>query len=197
VPDPVDAGANKCHTQFDAGQPATGRGDIFSIFITGIKLKKDLVLPNATIPAGTNFTQPKTVRPAEMLRLNTAIHTLGVCPDKPARLGVLAGDLCGFPNGRRLTDDIVEIELRAVAGAVYQLLDGSDASFTYNSAFDTVLDDGVDYNDVPFYGAADKQSAPTKFPYMAPPQSGQAHWHDNPFFNILASWVQNGAEPNQ
>jgi hypothetical protein len=199
VPNPVDPNdpTNKCHTQFTPGQPATGRADIFDIFITGIKLDKDLVLPNVTIPAGTMFTQPNNVRPAEMLRLNTGIHKLGVCPSTPARLGVLAGDLCGFPNGRRLTDDIVEIELRAVAGAVYGLLDGTDTNFTYNTALDDVLDDGVDYNDVPFYGAADKQGYPTQFPYLAPPQSGQGHWHDNPFFNILLAWVQNVTGANE
>jgi hypothetical protein len=193
VPDPVNPNdpVQKCHTQFDAGTPRTGRGDIFDIFITGIKLSKPLTIGNIVIPAGTNFTQPQNVRPAEMLRLNTAIHTLGVCPSTPARLGVLAGDLCGFPNGRRLADDIVEIELQAVAGAVYGLLDGSDASFSYNPAFSAVLDDGVDYNDIPFYGAADRTGYPTKFPYLAPPHSGQAHWHMNPLFNLLLGWVEN------
>lgn len=194
VPNPVNQGDQKCNTQFTPGTPRSGRGDIFDIFITGIKLTKPLVVGNITIPAGTNFTQPQSVRPAEMLRLNTALHKIpNLCPTTPQRLGVLAGDLCGFPNGRRLTDDIVEIELRAVAGAVYQLLDGADPNFTYNPAFDAVLDDGVDYNDVPFYGASDRQGHPTKFPYMAPPHSGQSHWHMNPFFNILAGWVQNGA----
>jgi hypothetical protein len=169
VPDPVDTGANKCHTQFDAGTPRTGRGDIFDIFVTGIKLKSDLTVNGVTLPAGTNFTQPNNVRPAEMLRLNTKVHKIpNLCPATPQRLGVLANDLCGFPNGRRLADDIVEIELRAVAGAVYQLLDGSDASFTYNGAvLNTVLDDGVFYNDAPFYGAADRTQYPSKFPYMA------------------------------
>ncbi|MCL4862302.1 MAG: DUF4331 family protein [Caldilineaceae bacterium] len=194
VPNPVNDSDQKCNTQFTPGTPRTGRGDIFDIFVTGIKLSKPLTVGNTVIPAGTNFTQPQTVRPAEMLRLNTAIHTLGVCPTTPARLGVLAGDLCGFPNGRRLADDVVEIELLAVAGAVYQLLDGTDANFTYNEALGAVLTDGVDYNDVPFYGASDRRGYPTTFPYMAPPHSGQAHWHINPFFNLLLDWVQNGAE---
>lgn len=194
VPNPVNNTDQKCNTQFTPGTPRTGRGDIFDIFITGIKLSKPLVIGDITIPAGTNFTQPQTVRPAEMLRLNTAIHTLGVCPNTPARLGVLGGDLCGFPNGRRLADDVVEIELLAVAGAVYELLDGTDANFTYNQALGAVLTDGVDYNDAPFYGASDRRGYPTKFPYMAPPHSGQAHWHINPFFNLLLDWVQNGPE---
>ena len=42
---------------------------------------------------------------------------------RPNRLGILGGDLAGFPNGRRLTDDVVTIELRAVAGATYPLVD--------------------------------------------------------------------------
>lgn len=192
VPNPVNQSNRKCNTQFTPGTPRTGRGDIFDIFITGIKLQRDLTVNGVTLPAGTNFTQPNNVRPAEMLRLHTSIHKIpNLCPTTPQRLGVLANDLCGFPNGRRLADDVVEIELRAVAGAVYQLLDGTDPNFIYNSAFDAVLDDGVDYNDMPFYGASDRRGYPTKFPYMAPPHSGQAHWHINPFFNILLDWVQN------
>ena len=48
-----------------------------------------------------------------MLRLNLSVKPTA----KPNRLGVLAGDLQGFPNGRRLTDDVVDIELQALEGA--------------------------------------------------------------------------------
>ena len=47
-----------------------------------------------------------------MLRLNTTIKP----SHKPNILGVLGGDLAGFPNGRRIVDDVVTIELRAIAG---------------------------------------------------------------------------------
>jgi len=188
--DPTSADpALKCHTEFTVGTPRSGRGDIFDIFLTGIRLPKDLTIGATTIPSGTYFTQPQNVIPAEMLRINTAIHTLGVCPATPHRLGVLGGDLCGFPNGRRLTDDVVEIELAAVAGAVYELLDDRDASFTFNNAFLAVLDDGIDYNDVPYYKNDEVTDAPTVFPYLGMAQSGQSHWHTNPFLNILLPWI--------
>ncbi|MEJ7707507.1 MAG: DUF4331 domain-containing protein [Nocardioidaceae bacterium] len=84
---------------YDIKAPKTPRNDLFKVFLTGIKgLNK---------PEGT-------VRPAEMLRLNTSI-----APSKnPNRLGVLAKDLAGFPNGRRLTDDVLDIELQVLEGAV-------------------------------------------------------------------------------
>ena len=54
-----------------------------------------------------------------MLRLN-----MGVPPtEQPRRIGALIGDFAGFPNGRRLIDDVVDIELRAIAdgyGSVLQ-----------------------------------------------------------------------------
>src|SRR4029079_17331512 len=78
--------------------PATPRNDLFKVFLTGLK--------------GLNKPEGK-VQPAEILRLNTSIPPT----DDPNRLGVLAGDNAGFPNGRRLTDDVVDIALQAMAGA--------------------------------------------------------------------------------
>ncbi len=98
---------------------------------------------------------------------------------------MLGGDACGFPNGRRLTDDVVEIELLAVAGAAYGVLDGRDASFSFNPALIGVLTDGVDQNDMSFRGT---------FPYVARAQSGQGHWHTNPSYNVLLPWIFNQAE---
>ncbi len=80
--------------------PDTPRNDLVTIFLTGVK----------------GLNQPLTVTPAEMLRLNTAI-----APTPPASqndLGVLGGDLAGFPNGRRPYDDVVDITLRAAMGAL-------------------------------------------------------------------------------
>ncbi len=65
------------------------------------------------------------------------------------RLGVLGGDLAGFPNGRRLEDDVIDIAERAVGGALI----GKSLP----------LGDGVDGNDVPYM---------TTFPYQADPFSG-------------------------
>jgi hypothetical protein len=84
---------------------------------------------------------------ADTLKLN-----LGVAPSAmPNRFGVLANDLAGFPNGRRLADDVTDIELRVIAGA---LLDPKGTP---------PLGDGVDQNDKPFRSA---------FPYVALPTDG-------------------------
>ncbi|HEY0767956.1 MAG TPA: DUF4331 domain-containing protein [Steroidobacteraceae bacterium] len=80
--------------------PGTPRNDLVTIFLTGVK----------------GLNQPMNVTPGEMLRLNTAI-----APTPPAAqndLGVLGGDLAGFPNGRRPYDDVVDITLRAAMGAL-------------------------------------------------------------------------------
>jgi hypothetical protein len=81
-----------------------------------------------------------------MLRLNLNVPITA----QPNRLGVLAGDLQGFPNGRRLTDDVVDIELQALVGAAQtgKLVDA------------LATGDAVDNNDQQF-GA--------EFPYVALP----------------------------
>jgi hypothetical protein len=172
VPLPGDADDN-CSTEVDVETPRSGRGDIFDIFLTGMTLAAPFTIQTAngpvTLPAGFNVNKPANVVPAEMIRINTDIKG-DLCSPTPSRLGVLGGDACGFPNGRRLFDDTVEIELLAVAGAAYAVLDGRDASFSFNPALIGVLDDGIDTNDVPFR---------TVFPYMALAQSGQEHFHQN------------------
>lgn len=179
-----------CNTEFTT--PGSGRGDIFQIFLTGMKLAKPFTIITSQgaggtakpleLPAGFNVNQPAGARPADMLRINTAIKgDLCMPASNPARrLGVVGGDACGFPNGRRLIDDIVEIELLAVAGAAYQPLDGQETGFAFNAGLIDVLDDGIDKNDIPFRNT---------FPYLAQAQSGQMHWHTNPFFDILLPWV--------
>jgi len=87
---------------------------------------------------------------AEMLRLNlfvAASATVGA----GNRLGVFGGDMAGFPNDRRLEDDVIDIAERAVAGK----LKGNTRA--------DLLGDGVDTNDVPFLPA---------FPYVNDPASG-------------------------
>ena len=71
----------------------------------------------------------------------------------PNRFGVLAGDTAGFPNGRRLSDDVVDIELRVIAGALLPDDQGGKQ---------IPLGDGVDVNDKPFRAT---------FPYVALPDS--------------------------
>jgi hypothetical protein len=172
VPLPADAN-DDCSSEVDVETPRSGRGDIFDIFLTGVKLARPFTINTksgpVTLPAGFNVNRPAGVVPAEMIRINTDIKG-DVCSPKPSRLGILGGDACGFPNGRRLTDDIVEIELLAVAGAAYKVLDGRDSSFRFNTDLIDVLTDGVDRNDRLFR---------SKFPYFAQAQSGQSHSHHN------------------
>ena len=106
---------------------------------------------------------------SDLLRLNTAIKpgAEGACPGgtaskaAPDRMAVLAGDLCGFPNGRRLEDDVVDIELRAIAQGYGTFLNG--AFGLPNFSPNNLVGDGVDTNDVPFSGV---------FPYVANPHQG-------------------------
>jgi Domain of unknown function (DUF4331) len=126
----------------------TARADLEAIFLTGI-------------PAGiisktfTTFTGPVL---ADMLRLNTSIAP----SHSPSILGVLGGDVAGFPNGRRPADDVVTIELQALAGATLPLVDK-----TYK--VDAVVKSVTDFKpDPPAIG-----SPPTgSFPYLGTPYSG-------------------------
>ncbi len=105
-----------------------------------------------------------TKRPGEVisdqLRLNVAVPPTAIA--SVDRLGVLAGDLAGFPNGRRVYDDVVDIELRVVAGV---LVDG------FNVAPNNALSDLVD--------GPDQRYLPG-FPYLGTPHNGFDHKHDSP-----------------
>ena len=87
------------------------RADLVAILLTGI--------PKGIVPGFQNYTGSVL---ADMLRLNVAIPPT---KSKPSTLGVLGGDAAGFPNGRRVFDDIVNIELQAVAGLTYPLVNPS------------------------------------------------------------------------
>src|SRR5262249_54866761 len=86
------------------------RADLVAILLTG--------LPSGIIPGFQNLSANLNGRSADLLRLNVAIPPT----PNPSALGILGGDLAGFPTGRRLSDDIIAIELRAVAGAPYPLV---------------------------------------------------------------------------
>ena len=118
--------------------PATPRNDLVEIFLTGITTKA-----NGPIKADLNSqlnnadVRANKFVPSEMLRLNLGVPVAAA----PNRLGVLAGDLQGFRNGRRLTDDVVDIELQALVGAAQtgklvdalgtgDKVDGNDNAFT-------------------------------------------------------------------
>jgi hypothetical protein len=121
----------------------TNRDDLVAILLTGVP--------------GLNYTGPTK---ADLLRLNT-----GIAPTAPVgsgdRLGVLSGDLAGYPNGRRLEDDIVDIDLRAFAEGYGAFLHGLLG--LPNRSPNNLLGDGVDANDRMFR---------VDFPYVATPFSG-------------------------
>ena len=136
----VDPEAAKLlHLLYGISVPPAPRNDLVAVFATGV--------------AGLN--QPAGVSPGEMVRLNLLIPPTAA----PNRFGVIGGDLAGFPNGRRLGDDVVDIELRVVAGV---LVDG------FNIAPNNLLGDGIDANDKPYL---------PYFPYVAPPHNPLTHTH--------------------
>ena len=124
------------------------RADLEAILLTGI--------PSGLIPGFTNLTG--TVL-ADMLRLNTSIPP--TAPSKQSIYGLVGGDAGGFPNGRRITDDVVAIELRALAGVTYPLI---DKTFKPDAAAGK-LTDGLTPASVhaPYLG---------QFPYLGVPYSG-------------------------
>ncbi len=123
---------NKLYPQFGPFQEKD-RADIVSVLGTGLKS------PNL------NYTGPTF---ADELRLNLSIAPTAAV-GKGNRLGVLGGDLAGYPNGRRLEDDVIDISERAVGGALI--------------GHSLPLGDGVDANDVPLQSS---------FPYEPDPFSG-------------------------
>src|SRR5437773_8468 len=134
------------------------RADLVAILLTGI--------PTGIIPGFQNFTG--TVQ-ADYLRLNMAIPPN---TSNPSRLGIVGGDLAGFPNGRRVLDDVVDIELRAIAGATLPLV---DPGFTADGAAGLVAD-GVDSNPVQ---APNTTPFLATFPYLPHPVPGYEHSHDS------------------
>jgi hypothetical protein len=110
------------------------RSDLVKVFLTGLP----------------GLNRPTNIRKSEMLRLNMDVAP---CTDSCSTLGAVGGDVAGFPNGRRLSDDIIDIALRVVMGVLLPDHD-TDADG---------LADGVGENDALFLDA---------FPYVAHPHSG-------------------------
>jgi len=122
------------------------RADLVAILLTG--------LPAGVVPGFQNFTGSTL---ADMLRLNLAIPP----SSKPNILGLIGGDAAGFPNGRRVFDDVVTVELRAIAGVTYPLV---NSSYTPDAAAGAVTDGLTPASvNVPFLNS---------FPYLGTPQSG-------------------------
>lgn len=136
------------------GAPTENRIDLTTVLLTGIPPDNGLGLPTTAI----NGKPAK----ADLLRLNLAVPPTPFAAQD--RLGLLAGQADGFPNGRRLIDDVVDIEERAVAGVLAPPF-GLPAPNGANAALAPQLGDGVNANDVPFLPS---------FPYVATPGAGFA-----------------------
>ncbi|MGI8470114.1 MAG: DUF4331 domain-containing protein [Pyrinomonadaceae bacterium] len=179
---------------FVANIPPAPRNDLVAIFATGIKA--------GTVPGLPNYTTFLSDGVAhEMMRLNVAIPPTPYGNATFNRLGLLGGDPAGFPNGRRVEDDVVDIELRAVAG-------GTPFTPATNVAPNNTLGDGVMGNDVVIFPMAgtpctgDLTSGSglpagsvvlgtgvsaggacsdylQRFPYLAPPQPGDTARRSN------------------
>ena len=121
------------------------RADLAAILLTGI--------PSGVVPGFQNFTG--TVQ-ADMLRLNMAVPPT---TSNPNPLGLVAGDPAGFPNGRRVFDDVVTVEVRAVAGITIPLV---DPSFKPDAAA-AAVQDGTSNTNAPYLNA---------FPYLGTPAGG-------------------------
>ena len=133
-----------------SGKP---RNDLLAILLTGI--------PPDIVPGFQNFTGTTQ---ADMLRLNMAFAPT---TNQPSNLGLLGGDVAGFPNGRRVFDDVFTIELRAIAGVTYALVDNT---FTADGAASAVTD-GLTANDFDQTAGGTVQFLPV-FPYLGTPHSG-------------------------
>ena len=124
---------------------------------------------------------------ADLLRLNTGVAPTD--PSKASRLGLLAGDGAGYPNGRRLADDVVDITLRVAVGGV---LAGNKCGSTHTTSCNVfpnnVLGDGVNVNDVDTDLATDgvtnlvepNTHFHTSFPYVDYCPSGRNRRHIDP-----------------
>jgi hypothetical protein len=128
----------------------TARADLVAVLLTGI--------PDGIIDGFQNTTGATQ---ADMLRLNTAFPPV----KDPKKFGLLDGDVTGWPNGRRIENDVVSIALRAVAGVTFALV---DATFKPDAAA-KVVEQGLSINDA-------SSKLLKKFPFLGTPFDG----FDNP-----------------
>ncbi|MDI6105472.1 DUF4331 domain-containing protein [Actinoplanes sp. NEAU-A12] len=126
--------------------PATPRQDLVEVFLTGLCGACGPVAVDLNSQRLNRDVNPAAFVPSEQLRLNMSIPPSAA----PHRLGVLGGDNAGFPNGRRLADDVTDVTLRVAEGVLLP---------NHPPAVDG-LGDAVNTNTIPFRGA---------FPYVALP----------------------------
>jgi len=152
------------------GSPPNGfppRADLQAILFSG--------LPPGIIPGFQNYTGPNLAT-ADLIRLNMAVPAVSMQAANP--FGIIGGDLAGFPNGRRVYDDVATIELRAIAGVTYPLV---APSYTPDAAAGKLSDKGT----TGIYDVVPNPATPTpqqvdfgalyngdRFPYLGTPLDG-------------------------
>lgn len=124
------------------------RADLVAILLTRI--------PSGIVPGFQNFMGQTQ---ADMLRLNVAVQP----SPQPNPIGLIGGDAAGFPNGRRLVDDVVAIELRAIAGVTLPLV---NSSYKPDDAAGLLKDGTMPSPTSPFL---------PNFPYVGTPYEGYSH----------------------
>ena len=132
--------------------PAEPRTDLVEVFLTGVCKACGPVAADLNSQLLNKDVVKSSFAPSEQLRLNMAVPPA----TSPNRLGVVGGDLAGFPNGRRLADDVIDVTLQAAEGI---LLPNPPAAVA-------TLGDGVDSNSVGFR---------SYFPYVALPNQNNVN----------------------
>jgi hypothetical protein len=140
----------------------TPRADLLAILLTGI--------PGGVVPGfAGNYTGPTQ---ADMLRLNMTIPPTSAAA--ASNLGLVGGDIAGYPNGRRVFDDVVTIELRAIAGLTIPLV---DKGYTPDGAAGSLSNPNLGISMGLTSGPSDLTARGTEnylpsFPYLGLPYSG-------------------------
>jgi hypothetical protein len=150
--------------------PTTGRADLDLILLRGIDGGTASALagaipslaPFATAGGNQNTEEDDGPEVGDMLRLNINVPPTASGARNP--LGFFGGDPAGFPNGRRVGDDVLDIDARAAAGGVLHALGA------INCPVSVGLSDNVQSNDVPYLDT---------FPYLGLPHQGFSHEHDH------------------
>jgi hypothetical protein len=141
--------------------PVNDRADLELVLLKGI--------PAGTLGLPGNQDTQRDGGPvtADLLRLNYHVAPA----DEPNPLGVFGGDVAGFPNGRRVGDDVADIFARAGAGAVLHLLGAIDCPISLE------ISDNVQHNDVEYLNS---------FPYLGTPHQGFSHQHGHATGSMMA-----------
>jgi hypothetical protein len=135
--------ASLLHALYGIPIPPTPRTDLVEVLLKGVP----------------GLNRPKTVVPSDMLRLNVTTGLCGGANPACDNLGVIAGDVQGFPNGRRLNDDVIDVSERVVAG----ILSGNACCTGFPN---NALGDGVN---------APATAPLAAFPYVPDPYDGFTH----------------------